>query len=625
MLYFIIFKCHLLDENQMTKNKIAGLLLISSSLVFLTLLSCNNHPGDIPFPEKELGYSQPVTVPLQFTAEKKLTWDTAKQGGVKPVIKKLDLDRLPSRSYDSTGFQLFAKPPEEVHFDFNSLPDAAFNLDNLPSKSLHFKTSMLAPPAMVKTLPPSVQKGNPLSIFDFGPRHGLPAKFVTALLKDKSGLMWIASAEGLFRYDGEHVQTFIQGSLGAPIVGMAEDNKGRIWFIQVGKTGMIDPQMGTISYTALISIGVNSLSKIIKDENGRIWISKTTAKEVIIIDPASQTYKSLASSNGLSDVAGANDITEDDNGNIWISTAFGGADIVNLKTNKIKYLKNVNGLAKDSLRAITKDKAGQIWIGIAGGGVDAIDVQRNTIRHYNELQGLKQAFIADISSDNKGRIWIGKNQGVDILDPENGRIRLIDNSRGLSENFVTSCTMDNNHRMWVATIVGLHIIDQNAETVNPLGTTSIISLMEDAVGNLWVATQRGIELIDAQKKRIRRLDKSDGLGNDFVQSFAKFGQQIWVTTNGGLDIIDPLHKTIEHTGKNEGLVNDTIYVVFKDKAGSTWLTGPSNGIDLIDSAKKTILHTDVAGGLSDNNIGDIKQDHDGLVWLASNSNGINVV
>ena len=80
----------------MIKNQPYHFKLTATSFLLIILFSCNYNPGEIPFPEKELGYAQPVTVPLQFTAEKNLNWDTAKQGGIKPVIKKLDIEALPS-------------------------------------------------------------------------------------------------------------------------------------------------------------------------------------------------------------------------------------------------------------------------------------------------------------------------------------------------------------------------------------------------------------------------------------------------------------------------------------------------------------------------------------------------
>ena len=134
-------------------------LSILLSIVFFTILfsSCNTLPNEIPFPQKGLSYNKPVSVPMVFTPEKKLTWDTVKQGGVTTVIKKLDINTLPSTSNDSSGFRPFAQPPEEVKFDFNKLPEAPFKLANLTSIPLQFKTSVLAPPAVIKCSSPALQ------------------------------------------------------------------------------------------------------------------------------------------------------------------------------------------------------------------------------------------------------------------------------------------------------------------------------------------------------------------------------------------------------------------------------------------------------------------------------------
>jgi signal transduction histidine kinase len=179
--------------------------------------------------------------------------------------------------------------------------------------------------------------------------------------------------------------------------------------------------------------------------------------------------------------------------------------------------------------------------------------------------------------------------------------------------------------MWVGTTNGLNIINQNAETAHPLGITQIISLMEDEVGNLWIATQNGLFIVNTKRNVIRFLDKSNGLSNNFVQSFWKKNGKMVIATDGGFNIIDPINKTITTAGKKEGLVSDSIYVAFNDKSGNIWLTGPSNGVDMFDSAKNVTLHTDVAGGLSDNTIMDIRQDANGLLWLATNTNGIDVI
>ena len=125
-------------------------------------------------------------------------------------------------------------------------PTQTFSFDKLPSKPLQFKTSILAPPAIIKASAPSVQKGKPLSIFDFGQIHGLKAKFITCLLKDKNGLLWIASGEGLFRYDGEHIRTYVSVP-GLEISSMAWQKITMVIFglHRKASIGMINPINGT--------------------------------------------------------------------------------------------------------------------------------------------------------------------------------------------------------------------------------------------------------------------------------------------------------------------------------------------------------------------------------------------
>ncbi len=609
----------------MDNSKYLTWRIIAVFIAFACFLSCNNSV-DVPFPKKELGTTQPVAMPFVFSAPKKLNWDTVRSGRISPVVKKLDIDALPSRPFDSTGFKPFAEPPAEVKFNFNHLPEKNFSLDKLPSKSLEFKTSLLAPAAIVKAGKPSPQRGKPLSIFDFNQIQGLQAKFIGALFLDHKGLLWIGSTEGLFRYDGERIQTFIQGSpTFATIGGIIEDKAGNIWFVQSGGTniGVIHINEGTISYSEKIAAVNNNITRFTLDEKGNIWLYNTKDKAISIIDPAAGTYKNIDIKAGLSDSTGAQ-IVQDNDKNIWITTATHGVNIIDVASGKIKYLEKSSGLSNDSLMAIAVDEKGIIWIAEPN-GLNAIDTKKGMIKIYNQSQGFKQAFTLDLYFDSKGRLWKNTANGIELSDPENQTIRYIDQADGLSGSVVTAVVTDSYSRMWVGTTTGLNIIDQNGETVHPFSNTSIICLTEDDAGNLWIGTQKGLYIVDAKRTTMRLLNRSNGLTNDFVQSFWKKNGKLVIATNGGFNIFDPVNKTLSSAGKKEGLVSDSIYAAFNDRSGKIWLTGPSNGIDKIDSANNIILHTDVSGGLNDNSILDIKQDKDGMVWLATRTNGINII
>ncbi|MGC4034629.1 MAG: two-component regulator propeller domain-containing protein [Chitinophagaceae bacterium] len=609
----------------MIKHKISNSLLFPFILFLMTLSACNNGSEEIPFPEKEAGYTQPVTVPLKFTEEKKLSWDTVKKGDIKPVISKLDIDALPSKPFDSTGFKPFTKAPEETHFDYNSLPDTAFDYDKLPSKPIGFKKNILEITTSVKAGPPTWQKNKPISMADFGVPQGLPAKFTSCLFKDKHGLLWIGSDQGIYRYDGDRIETIVS-KVSAPVVGMAEDRKGRIWYTHAAGMGMIDMSNGTVFFSNNITSVPNGIAKMTVDEKGLLWVYNFKDSAVSIVDPETLLYKNLYK-QGFSPLRLVADMTEDENKNMWISTFRGGVSIIDWKTNKIKYLRKLNGLRSDTTSAITIDKTGKIWVAIIGSesGVEAIDVKAGVIKHYAQLQGLNNNTLAlGLTFDDKGQLWKSNFPLLEVLDPYKNRSRIIVNNDGPGDVDI-STVQDNFKRMWELTTTGIYIIDQNAETVHPFGETVVTSLMQDELGNIWVATRGGLHIIDLQKKRIRFLSTKNGLGNDFVQSFFIYDHKMMISTNGGINIVDPVRKTIERIGKKEGLANDTCYAVFKDKEKTTWLTGPSNGIDRIDSAKKIIFHTDASRGLSDDNISDIKEDRDGLLWMATFQGGIDVI
>lgn len=598
--------------------------LLLTICIAIGLFACNSS-HQVPFPDKDLGHSQPVSSALQFNNPVKIKWETARSGGVKPVIKHLDIAALPATIYDSNRLQPFRKAPDETSFDINSLPEKPFDLSKLPSKKIQFKTSLMPPAPVVNALPPAIQKNRSMSITDMGAAQGLPAKFISYLLRDKDGLMLIGSREGVFQYDGQKIRTLLPADPNNGIVGgMVADKQQRIWYTMTNKTmGVIDLRNGTISVSNTLTGYRNNITNMTLDHLGNIWHYNTTDTAISIINPETGTFRNLSIKNGLPDTA-AFEVFEDSHKNIWISSSNKGVQIINLEKGTTKYLNKESGLGNDTVTAIKEDKNGHIWVASPGANIDEIDLKAGKIRHYTQEQGINRGYKFRILFDDNDRIWISNRVGIVVLDPVNNQYRNILQKDGLFGGNTLALTTDLQKRIWVGSINGLNIIDQNGESAHMFGATQAISTMQDITGNIWLATDKGIRIINSEKNQIRTFNKTNGLSDEFIQSFGTYDNKMWITSDGGLDIVDPLRKTLEHMGKKEGLVNDTIYVVFKDKTGNTWLTGPSNGVDLIDSAKKTILHADRSRGLSDNAIVDVKDDNNGRVWLANRTKGIDV-
>ncbi|MCG2613281.1 ATP-binding protein [Terrimonas sp. NA20] len=594
----------------------AQFLFISIGIAAVT--SCNDTPRDVPLAADKLAFPQPVTTALQFADTVQLKWDTIKKGSIRPVVKRLDLDALPSFPYDSTGFKKLSKAPEITRFDFSKLPERSINLDTLTSRPLHFKTIMISPGAL-KKVSPEWQNTNPTAIADFGAKQGVPIEFASSTFKDRNGLIWIGGRAGLFRYDGVNLQTIIPRE-NPGITAISEDKKGRIWFAAEGGIAFADLEKSTVGIAYEIGVTPTRMSNLTEDDNGNIWLGNTFGTGIAVIDPENQTYK-LVGGSGNFIIDKSTDAIKDQDGNIWAITSGTGISIINQKTGKVRQIRKEHGLATDTVTAIMQAKNGNIWVGLFGFRIDEIDLKSGTIKHYGTANGLPASGTSKIIEDDRGRIWTAGLNGVRILDPVTQQIKWINSKRGFTSEWPIGFAQDNNKRMWVPTISGTHVIDAGGESTMPLGKEQVISLTEDAIGNIWVGSTIGIMLIDAQRNTVRKLDQAHGLAHDFVQSFTEQNQKMMVSTNGGFDIIDPVKKTIEHTGRKEGLTNDTVYSVLQDRKERTWFTGPSNGIDIIDSARTMILHTEHENGLNDDNIADALEDNDGAVWIAGYGGG----
>jgi signal transduction histidine kinase/ligand-binding sensor domain-containing protein len=536
-------------------------------------------------------------------------------------VKKLDIDALPSTPYDASGFRPFASAPEEVHFDFNTLPDSTFNLDKIPSEPLRFKTSALPPPLIVKAGALSPKGGTPLSVYDIGMLQGLRDNIALSLLKDNSGLIWIGTANGLYRYDGEYMRSYSVPGAG----GLIEDKEGRIWFTETRGIGMLDAKRGRVSMSSAILIPRPNLPRMTLDDKGNIWISQIAGKGVDVIDPAAQTYQHLGRSTGIS---GTNvwGTFEDRQKNIWLTTD-DGADIINPGKKTIKYLNGSSGLGGDTLMAVTGDQKGSIWIARKDDGVAAINTERGSIINYGSLQGLHNDYTNRLLYTRPGMLWVGANNGLSILDLQKGMVKIFAANEGISGSFIFDLLQDDKHREWVAApTAGVSIVDQDARIVYPVGKKIISTLFEDGAGRIWAgSSSEGIVILNEDKKTATPLNKQNGFSDNFIQAFTEENGKLWVTSFGGLDIIDEAHKSMAHTGQKEGLVSDSIYSVLKDREGNIWFTGPSEGIEIIDSAQNSLRRTDKENGLSDNNILDIKQDNAGRIWIATYVAGVDVI
>ncbi len=231
--------------------------------------------------------------------------------------------------------------------------------------------------------------------------HG-PTSSVRTIIQDRQGNIWLASNEGIIRYDGKTF-TNITGNLGCDrFFSVLEDRKGNFWFGNYGAGVYYYDGNSLQHFTIKDGLANNRVMSIYEDKAGNIWfgtgggVSRYDGKSfrnymmkgdtVIGITPGNSSLDFTSNSSG------AFPIIEDKSGRLWFGTNE-NTFIYDGRTFKI--FRDTEGKPFKNVWSIIEDKNGNIWLGGNGlwryDGSAFTNFTRNAVRYVYE--------------DKKGNIW----------------------------------------------------------------------------------------------------------------------------------------------------------------------------------------------------------------------------
>jgi ligand-binding sensor domain-containing protein len=228
-----------------------------------------------------------------------------------------------------------------------------------------------------------------------------PNSIVRSIIQDKKGNIWMASWEGIFRYDGKSFTNITDKVSSARFFSVLEDSKGNFWFGTIGEGAYYYDGKSFKNFTTHEGLLNNEVTNIYEDKKGNIWFGVSGGascyngkffrnyiidRDAIIKDLTGITFPNRQAN-------GANIIMEDKTGNLWIGTR-SKAFIYDGKTFTV--LRNKNSKAFYGVCGITVDRKGNIWFG-ADDGLWRYD--GSTFTNLSEKGALS------ILEDKEGNIW----------------------------------------------------------------------------------------------------------------------------------------------------------------------------------------------------------------------------
>lgn len=495
----------------------------------------------------------------------------------------------------------------------------------------------------------------------FTTSNGLPQNSVEAILQSQDYYLWLATQEGIAKFDGFQFRIFNKKNTDAIkhnyFSTIFEDSQGNIWFGTIGGGLVVYNGVDFLSYTIEDGLPSNFIRDISEDKFGAVWIGTDNGlilfHEGNLIQTPSNIFKQASihsiirdnNGNMWLDVEGIglfvydtsivkrythldglpassiNRIFYSSDGSYWLGT--NGSGLVRIFNDKIEILDESKGIADNIITAIFEDSDGFIWVGTSRSGVNII-YDGKVIEHLYRNFGLTNGRIRSIYQDSEEAVWIGTNGGG-VAKCSEGKVRAYTSINGLCSNNIQSIFQDSKGNVWVGSdAVGVTKYSNNKfecfTTEMGISNSHILSIAETPDGSIWFGTNGG-GLNRILGDIISIYNRETGLSSNLIRSMLtdKNGN-LWVGTNGGGVMMYDGNEFISFTKSNCDLSDDRVYSICEDSSGAIWFGTYGGGLTKFqDNSFTTYSKKD---GLISEFILSLTAHKDGSIWIGTSGNGI---
>lgn len=504
----------------------------------------------------------------------------------------------------------------------------------------------------------------------YSTKSGLASNTCYFIHQDKKGFIWIATSNGVSRFDGTNFQNFgIEDGLpDTQILQIAEDRQQRLWFFALnGQVSFLKDGRFYNASNDKILANVQSNAVVVsflQDSKGRIWLG-TNANLIVCIDGNNVERFNCADKN--SNFFNAF-LHEDKQGNIF-ALSDGSVHLFNRKNFVLTSLKldpistmsiangsdnslfflNKSGLASFDGKTVStltklpvtllKNSSGyfyydqfkkRTWLATLSGAI-AIDSSLKTVKYLQDIA------INQVVRDKSANIWFATNQGIFMLPKESSRLSIIDAEDGLSSNVIKSISKDNENRLWLGTDDAvIDILNTKTFKIDEVGLDdfkkfrTIKQLVFDPYHNsIYFSSEFGLgvfQQIDKGTSNVKYLTET----NNSMFVIKNFGlnmqaNKMAIALSSGVINLEDCQNNLSFdasrstTNKNFIKGRARAYHVYYDHAGNLWY---SNVAGLAEYRNGKVIAHYKNDPLLTKRINDIYELTDGTLVLATDGYGL---
>lgn len=435
-----------------------------------------------------------------------------------------------------------------------------------------------------------------------------------ALLIDSQGKLWVGNDKALSRLDPEtgrftNFQLGSHGLEGTFVSVLLEDATGRLW-VGTNDGGLYhsDTAVSSQEQPQFSRVTSGNVSTLAIDKQATLWIgfeSNQSMERISLAtfpNPESYLSKPEAANAILQDPSqrSVHVVYSDSQDGVWVGTYASGVGYYNPYRKPFNFERHrpeiQDTIPSGAVNAIVQ-REDETWIGTD----DGLSVHKNGNWHSfprlrDDASSPGPGGVSALHLDTHGDIWVG--------GWANGLSRYIQESN---------------------TFLNYNICDSDGTSIN---SENVFAIQDDGRGSLWIGTiGGGLNRYNYQTERftyyLQNNEKEAQLHDNYVNAIINSqAGDLWISTYNTLNRYDHETDTFEYFTREEyqgaGMANADLLDIFEDSRGAIWL-GTEGGLIHFDPASKDFIQYNQTNGLAYNTINAVEEDTEGNIWFSTNT------
>ena len=455
------------------------------------------------------------------------------------------------------------------------------------------------------------------TVFDTSNLPGLPSNRLVRLFVDRAGVLWLVTetyelarlADGRCRQLGS-----ADGVPECGVVRVGEDGQGRLWMADT--EGSLHRWEGRRFVRMLAPGGFaeGHVSLIFSDSEGTVWFRQ--GDRLARFQDGQFVVLSQPHTNQPASVAFASPCHE---GGLWVITP-----------GVLRRLPRGQGTEEtwpaapfnSYLYGVAEDFSGNLWVATYDNGLFRFHPAQGW-QHLTVASGLTTLSLRSVLCDREGNVWVGTDGGG-LLRIRPRSWKMLTRRDGLGIDAVQSLCQDQQGRIWfVGGTTSPYWLDRGVVSV------AIPPPQAEVLGSVWavLAARDGAMWIGAYGGKVSRYrdgvvtcyGPAEGMLAGSVRALLEDRHgAIWVGGFDGLSRIE--HGQVTHYSQREGLSCGRVWALAEGTPGCLYVGTDGGGLNVFRDGRFTVYTR--RSGLPDDCVRALYVDADGVLWIGTRAGGL---